>query len=83
MKKLSVLDYEQLKEYAELEGSELGEVNILLLQIINYRDYVSDEFKKALEKEMKTQLKYFKQQCKIITREVKVTTKLIKELSWN
>lgn len=82
MKELSVLDFKQLKEYAELEGSEVGEVCNLLLQITSYRSYVSDEFIESLEKEMKAQLKNFKDNCKIITRKVK-STQTIKELDWN
>ena len=82
MKELSNTEYKQLKEYTELEGSELGEACNMLLEVLGYRDYLSKEFKEALEKEMKAQLKNFKDNCKIVTKKVKLT-QVVKELEWN
>lgn len=73
--------YTDLTEYTELEGSEVGEMCNLLLQLHNYTDYFSDEFKEALEIEMKNQLKNFKDKCKIVKREIK-SVQIVKELEW-
>lgn len=72
----------ELTKYSELENTELGEVCELLIQIVNLRYYISEEFKQALEKEMEAQLQNFKAKCKIVTRKVK-TTEIIKELEWD
>jgi hypothetical protein len=81
MKELSVLEHQQLVEYANLDGSELGEACSILIQMWDYRDYISNEFKEALEKELKTQVKNFKDNCKIVTKKVKLT-QVVKELEW-
>jgi len=61
------MDYEalyklesELAQYAYIEGSEIGEVCLSLIQTSKNIDYVSDEFSKALLKEMQEQLNYFK-----------------------
>jgi len=82
MKELTNLEYNKITEYANLEGSELGEACNLLLQIRGYRDFLSAEFKESLEKEIKMNLKNFKDNCRIITKKVK-RTDIIKELEWN
>lgn len=44
---------ERLQEYSEYEGSETGEVWYELARFWeSYRDYVSEEFKEALKKEI-------------------------------
>ena len=63
-------DYiEELKKYAELEGSELGEALGDLCHIANYADYLSDEFSKAVEKEIIYQLDFLKKHTRIIKRQ--------------
>jgi hypothetical protein len=82
MKESVFKDFNQLKEYVELEGSELGEVGHLMLEIFNYTSYISEEFHDALVKEMRAQLKNFKDNCRIVTREIPCT-QTVKELEWD
>lgn len=82
MKEFTATEHTKLKEYSELEGSELGEICNLLLEVRVYRDYISNEFKEALDKELKAQLKNFKDNCRIVTKKVQ-TTQTVKELEWN
>ena len=70
----------ELEEYTRYEGSEIGDVCNLLISLHSYPDYLSSEFKEALEKEMKEQLINFKENCKIVEREIPGYT--IKELEW-
>ena len=58
---------EELREYAELEGSELGDsCEMLILIYQSYSECFSDEFLCAMEKEIRFQLQYFKDNSKII-----------------
>jgi len=57
-----------LNEYAELEGSEVGEVCQLLIQLVRYSDYITKECYAAIIKEMKDQLDIFTNQFKIVER---------------
>lgn len=75
-------EIKELEKYAIFEGSELGETLESLLHIKNYSDYVSDEFANELNKELKSQLKFFRKNCKIIKREV-IHKETIEELEWN
>jgi hypothetical protein len=70
-----------LREYATLEGSEIGEYCNLLLAISEYRSMQSDSFSKALVEEMEEQLKNFQENCEIVEKEV-TSTHLVKELEW-
>lgn len=70
-----------LIKYADIEGTEIGEVCILLTDIARYPDYVSEEFYHALEKEIMSQLKYFKENSEIVEREETFTRKMV-ELAW-
>ncbi len=72
----------ELTKYSELEGSEVGEICHLLIQITNFPDYISDDFKEALKKEMKAQLQNFKDNCKIVTKKVKYS-EIVKTLEWD
>ena len=71
---------QELQDYADLEGTELGEVCSLLISIYNNSEYVSNPFKNEVIKEIKRQLKNFKENTEIEDREVPVMT--IKELVW-
>jgi hypothetical protein len=73
----------ELNEYIELEGSELGEVCGYLVSISHYWDYLSKGFQKSLELEIKSHLKYFKKNCKIVERPVEKVVTTIRELEWN
>jgi hypothetical protein len=74
-------EYNKLKEYAELEGSELEEAVNLLMSLHNYEDYIGEEFFKHLKIELKRQLNYFKNNSKIVEREYTTINKY-KELDW-
>jgi hypothetical protein len=80
-KKLQQLSAE-LMPYAELEGSEVGEVCDLMVQLSGYEPYISAAFSKALEKEMTSQLKYFKANTKIV-EEIEEVKHPVKRLEWN
>lgn len=73
---------EELREYAELEGSEIGEICLLLYDIYRYSPYMSESFRKAVEKEVKNQLQNFKDHCKIVDKS-EVVTETWKELEWD
>ena len=60
---------EELEKYAKIEGSELGEALTDLCHIANYADYLTKEFSKAVEKEIKYQLDFLKKHTKIIKRQ--------------
>jgi len=72
----------ELTKYSELEESEVGEACNLLIQIVDYPNYISDEFKQALKKEMKAQLLNFERNCIIVTKKVK-SIRTIKTLEWD
>lgn len=61
-------DLDKLTEYADFEGTELGEACGLLLQLYGYSDYVSKVFSKAVETEIKKQLKYFQEHTMFVER---------------
>lgn len=71
---------EQLFEYSKIEGSELGELCNLLIDIFGYRDYfLTEGLKDAIESEIKSQLNNFEDYSKIV-----ILTKVIqnKILIW-
>jgi hypothetical protein len=74
---------EELEKYANLEGSELGELCQALIAVARYPDYCcSKKFFKAVEQEIDAQLKNFQDHCKIVDRE-EPSTRRIRELEWN
>ena len=79
---LSDEEFNELEKYSRLEGTELGEVNDVLLALNNYKDYVSDEFGIALEKEIRDQLENFRSTCKIIKKKV-IREDVYEELEWD
>lgn len=74
---------EELDEYAKLEGTEIGETCEALIQLTSFLDYVSVKFRKSLEVEISRQLKNFKDNSKIIEREVNMKVFKVRELEWN
>lgn len=71
-----------LEEYVQLEGSEIGEACSLLCQLSHYAYCLDDKFVKALDKELASQLKMFREQCTIVEVE-EVSTHKYKQLDWN
>jgi len=73
----------ELEEYTQLEGTEIGELCNALIAVAHRKDYCSSKkFIKALEQEIDEQLKNFKDHCKIVEREV-VTKDKVRELEWD
>ena len=68
----------ELTQYAEYEGSELGECLNLLIGLHNFRDYISEKFEISLEKELNEQLRHFKENTywhkETVTTEEEITT---------
>jgi len=74
---------QELKNYLDLEESEVGEACGLLCDLHDrYLDYVDKKFIMALQKEILDQLKNFKENTKIIER-TETTKTTIKELEWS
>lgn len=71
---------EKLMEYANLEGSEIGEACRLLCDLAGYTDYIGDDLAEHLEKEIEFQLLHFQVNSKIVEKTVKHS---YKELEWN
>ena len=71
----------ELEMYANLEGSEIGELCNMLLGIANLVVYASDSFHSALVQEIKEQLLMFKSKTKIVESERTEVIKY-KELEW-
>jgi hypothetical protein len=78
-------DYEELSDYVDLEGTEIGEYcNSLLLMREHHPSHgMSETFDKALEDELYLQLEMFRLNTRIVetTEEVK-DTRTYKELVW-
>jgi hypothetical protein len=74
-------DLEDFEMYTNLDGSEIGEVCGLLLQLSRYRNYISDEFQKAVEVEILYQLENFREYSEIITS-TETYSREVKTLEW-
>lgn len=72
---------EQLKEYADLENDELGEVCRIMIDLAGYISYVSDEFYNALIKEIEDKLEFFKENTEIVEKPVTFHKK-VRDLEW-
>lgn len=84
MAMISLNNMEKLQEYAELEGSELGSGCLALLDMAEKAHYVSDGFSKIVNTEIKMQLEYFEEHCRIVEEvEIKEVTITHKRLEWD
>lgn len=72
---------DKLKEYAELEGTELGEYLLALISLAKHINMASDSLEIALEHEIDLSLEYLSKSCKIIEIEETITRKF-KQLEW-
>ena len=78
-------DYDELSEYTELEGTELGEYcnSLLLLRDYNEAHGMNEEFSIAIDKEIAVQLAAFKKYSRIVEKTEEVTEpRTYKELEW-
>jgi Tfp pilus assembly PilM family ATPase len=74
----------EYKEYIDLMNDEVGELGQILINASTYPSYMSETFQKALIKEIRRQLKFFKSHAKIVEREESVTSvEKYKELEWD
>ena len=72
----------ELNKFAEMEGSEIGEMCLTLIHIMSYSDYIiSHEFEQSVKKEILYQLDNFKEHSQIVEKE-ETTTQKWKELVW-
>jgi len=59
---------EKLREYADLDGTEVGEVCHFICDALHYSDYISNEnLVKELENEIDDKLSFFKETFDIVT----------------
>ncbi len=71
-----------LEEFTNLESSEVAEACELLMELMQYPDYLSDNFKQALEEEICLQLAQYHEFGFIKTTSIDVpaTTKKVKHI---
>lgn len=72
---------DKLKEYADLENDEIGEVCQIMIDLTGYISYVSEDFYKALIKEIKDKLEFFKENTEIVENPVTFHKK-VRDLEW-
>ena len=71
----------ELMEYADLASDETSEFCYALLHAADYSYHMSDEFKVHLDKEIRCQLKMFKENTRIVETEETYTQKF-RDLEW-
>lgn len=71
----------ELRKYASVEGTEIGEMCTALIQASHFTDYVSEEFATALLTEMEEQLQNFQENSRIVEHEETFTRKVV-YLEW-
>jgi len=72
----------ELCEYGSLDESEWGETMMALCNLVHYRSHISPELLTLLNKEIKENLVYVKENAKIVETHRMVTT-THKELHWH
>ena len=74
---------EELRKYVDIDGpTSMSEQGELICSLAGYTDYFSDEFGVALEKEIKLQLKNYKDFSRIVETEETFTRNCV-ELVWS
>ena len=74
---------EQLQVYADLEGSEVGELLTKLSDLVSgILDYSSQHFQDAVAQEISDQLAWFQANTRIVTTEREVVMHPITELEY-
>jgi len=72
---------DELREYANMEETEVGEVCKFLLAVLEYESYVDEEFYNALIKEIKEQLQNFKENSVVVVEE-RTRKETIRYIEW-
>jgi hypothetical protein len=77
-------DMSELEEYAYLDGCELGDYIIKLLEVRRYNDNhgMGEEFSLAMDDELEKQLEFYRQNTVIETVVEKQPDLVSKELVW-
>ena len=77
-------DYNALSEYAQLEGTELGDYCTSLLCIRDYNtDHgMTEEFNAAIDREISYQAENFKLYARIVEKTETPAPRTVKELEW-
>ena len=75
-------DWEELEKYGKMCADSYGEAVLNVVYLHSCADYISDELKKALEKESKWNLNNFRENATITKRKV-INTDEWEELDWN
>lgn len=70
-----------LRKYAEYEGTELGEACMALIHASRYCDYLSSEFLAALHLEITSQLDEFEEYATIVEHE-ETFTRTVVSVEW-
>tara|TARA_R110000868_G_scaffold204078_1_gene452100 strand:+ start:3110 stop:3376 length:267 start_codon:yes stop_codon:yes gene_type:complete len=66
---------EYLEEISQYEGTEQGAMWRTLSEMwVSYRDYISDDLKNALEKEIMSQVNFIYENYEMVTKERTYTT---------
>jgi len=73
---------DELTEYANLEGSEVGEACRLLIALAGYESYLGDSFYLALVGELHDQLKNFKEHATIREEEI-ISRQIHRVIDWS
>lgn len=67
----------ELVEYATLEGSEIGETCVHLMNLWNMRTYLSNDLQELLDKEIRWNLDNFKKNYEILKETKTYTSKYL------
>ncbi len=73
---------DNLRKYAELEGSNYGDMCLTMCQLLEQYTYISDDMLTALVIDMQKQLQYFKDNCEIVKRSITNTSQYV-DLKWD
>jgi hypothetical protein len=71
---------EELEEFALNEGTEVGEMLSLIIQLYSYSDYMGDDLVDAVKAELYEQHKYFKENYVYEDKLIQPPIRKVKEL---
>lgn len=60
----------RLKEYTKVSSDEYSFVCSFLIRVYDYSDYISNQLKKNIEKEIEKKLKWYEENTKIVEKPV-------------
>jgi hypothetical protein len=71
---------EELQDFADEEGTEMGEMLSLIIQLYSYSDYMGDDLVDAVKAELYEQHKYFKENYVYEDKLIQPPIRKVKEL---